>query len=44
MKYLFIIIVLISLSLFAQDTIVIIDENGEPQTCKVSESGAIVCL
>jgi hypothetical protein len=44
MKYLFIIIVLISLNLFAQDTVVIIDENGEPQICKVTESGAIVCL
>jgi hypothetical protein len=44
MRYLFIIIVLISLNLFAQDTVVITDENGETKTCKVTESGTIVCL
>jgi hypothetical protein len=38
------IIFLITTNIYAQDTVVIIDENGEPQICKVTDSGAIVCL
>lgn len=43
MKYLFLIL-LISINCIAQETVVITDENGETKTCKVTESGAIVCL
>ena len=43
MKYL-LIFILISLSIYAQETVVITDENGETKTCKVTERGAIVCL
>ena len=43
MKY-FLIFLLISTSIYAQETVVITDENGETKTCKVTESGAIVCL
>ena len=44
MKYLFMLLLLIPLYSFTQDTVVITDENGETKTCKVTESGVIVCL
>jgi hypothetical protein len=44
MKYLFILLLLIPMYAFSQETVVITDENGETKTCKVIESGAIICL
>ena len=44
MKYLLILLLLTPLYAFTQETVVITDENGETKTCKVTESGTIVCL
>ena len=37
-------IFLFSISAIANETVTIVDENGEVQICKVTESGVIVCL
>ena len=37
-------ILLFSFSVFANETVTIVDKNGEIQICKVTESGVIVCL
>lgn len=37
-------IILFSISAFANETVTIVDENGDVQICKVVPSGAIVCL
>lgn len=37
-------ILLFSFSVFANDTVTIVDKNGDIQICKVTESGVIVCL
>ena len=41
---LLIIILLFSFPIFANDTVTIMDEDGNIKICKVVESGAIVCL
>jgi len=43
-KYISILIISVSISSFANDTVTILDENGDVQICKVTESGVIVCL
>ena len=35
---------LFSISAFANETVTIVDKNGDVQICKVTESGVIVCL
>ena len=35
---------LFSISAFANETVTIIDKNGDEQICKVTESGLVVCL
>ena len=37
-------IFLFSIAAFANETVTIVDENGDVQICKVTESGVIVCL
>ena len=37
-------IFLFSISAFANETVAIVDKNGDVQICKVTESGVIVCL
>jgi hypothetical protein len=37
-------IFLFSISAIANETVTIVDENGDVQICKVTESGVIVCL
>ena len=41
---LLIITLLFSFPIFANDTVTIMDEDGNIKICKVVESGAIVCL
>ena len=41
---LLIITLLFSFPIFANDTITIMDEDGNIKICKIVESGAIVCL
>ena len=44
MKYFSIIFLIFSLQCYANETVTIIDKNGDIQICKVTESGVIVCL
>ena len=37
-------ILLFSISAIANETVTIVDENGDVQICKVTESDMIVCL
>ena len=37
-------IFLFSIAACANETVTIVDENGDVQICKVTESGVIVCL
>lgn len=37
-------IILISIPVIANETVTIIDKNGDVRICKVVPSGAIVCL
>lgn len=43
MKKLFLVL-FFSFSVFANETVTIVDKNGDIQICKVTESGVIVCL
>ena len=44
MQKIFLLIFLISMNIYAQDTVVIEDESGEVKICRVTTTGAIVCL
>jgi hypothetical protein len=37
-------ILLFALPVVANETVTIVDENGDVKICKVTESGVIVCL
>ena len=39
-----ILILLFALTAVANETVTIVDKNGDVQICKVTESGVIVCL